>query len=344
MAGLSALVVLTGSLWFVATRVESPDQAAADAKPPPATELTAPVEQRSLQQAVVTRGQVVVPSAVTVPVPVGDEHRPVVSSFGVEAGEPVEDGSVLAVVSGRPLIALYADFEMYRDLQTGDTGDDVEAIQAALVAAGRLAVTPSGEFDEVTATAIAAMYTDAGHTPPGESVLVASDFFTALKDPVVVSRLLAPLRRDASMVEGLLEMSDANAVVQVDLRQGEQAIVQPGTAAVILDEITGAEYDAVVDTVSDSTTLITPTPRIPLDQVGSNFRVTFTTAETNDDSLVVPVSAVVTAADGSTEVVQVAGDDHQPVRITPGVAVDGFVQIIDSTPDLEVGDQLVVWP
>ena len=58
---LLALLVLaasSGLSWWLGARSQSPEQAAARAEPPPASWITAPVEERVLASTVVMRGDV----------------------------------------------------------------------------------------------------------------------------------------------------------------------------------------------------------------------------------------------------------------------------------------------
>lgn len=59
-----------------------------------------------------------------------------VTASSCSTGAPLRSGSVIATVDGQPVIALATDGPMWRDLELGDRGDDVEGLQRGLVGLG----------------------------------------------------------------------------------------------------------------------------------------------------------------------------------------------------------------
>lgn len=161
---LTALVLFALVAWGVGSRVQSPDQAAARASEPETSWITVPVERRVLSSTVVARGDVAPEVSLGVGVPSSVEGAGVVTALGPGAGESVAEGSVLVVVSGRPVFALAGSVPVYRSLVPGMSGDDVAQLQAAL---SRLGYEPDGDgvFGDATKLAVAAWYSDAGFEP-----------------------------------------------------------------------------------------------------------------------------------------------------------------------------------
>ncbi|GAA3069609.1 hypothetical protein GCM10017562_40620 [Streptomyces roseofulvus] len=164
----TALALTVGGV-LVAGTVKSPAQAAADAGPPPADVLTAPVEHRVLVTSVITRGQVTAEQSLRIKPQVNPGEgatSPVVTRLPVRQGEAIRNGQVLVEVSGRPVIALRGSVPSYRDLRPGASGDDVRQLQTALGLLGHpTGPDEKGVFGTGTQAALAALYTDTGYTP-----------------------------------------------------------------------------------------------------------------------------------------------------------------------------------
>ncbi|WP_162616410.1 peptidoglycan-binding protein [Xylanimonas allomyrinae] len=165
-----ALVVVGVGAWAAAARLESPDQAAANAQPPAPAPLTAVVRAGYLHGAVTI--------AVTVePQQVRSQVAPaaltgVVTAQVVAPGDVLRPGAPVLRVDGRPLFVLPGDFPLYRDIEPGDQGDDVAALQEGLRAAGFFAGRTDGSYGPRTQAAVKAMYQAAGYEVPRATVEV----------------------------------------------------------------------------------------------------------------------------------------------------------------------------
>jgi hypothetical protein len=156
------------------TLVKSPAQAAADARPPTPSVVTAEVEHRVLSNTVVLRGtfapgHVIAATPTAVPAtadgPAGSTL--IVTKIKAAAGQAVAPGQVLLEFSGRPLYALSGSVPAYRDLVPGESGADVAQLQAALAAVGYPATGDvSGRFGEATKAAVTSFYLHLGYPVP----------------------------------------------------------------------------------------------------------------------------------------------------------------------------------
>jgi multidrug efflux pump subunit AcrA (membrane-fusion protein) len=164
VVGLVALVVGAGVSWGVASRVQSPEQAAARATEPEASWITAPVELRVLASTVVFRGDVAPQVSLAVGVPSSVEGTGVVTRVPPTAGADVPEGSLVVEVSGRPVFVFAGDVPVYRSLKPGMRGGDVAQLQAALVRLG-YATDGDGVFGETTKAALSEFYEQAGYEP-----------------------------------------------------------------------------------------------------------------------------------------------------------------------------------
>ncbi|MFE7588675.1 peptidoglycan-binding protein [Kitasatospora sp. NPDC057512] len=167
---LVAAVTAGGGMW-AATLIRSPEQAAADAKAPPATVLTAPVVQRVLSNTTVLRGVFtagqsfpVQPGAVSASAGGPGGGNPIVTALKVGSGDAVDSGQVLAEVSGRPVIALPGSTPAYRDMAPGESGGDIGQLQDVLRDMGYY---PGGDdkgyFGAATKAAVARLYQKLGY-------------------------------------------------------------------------------------------------------------------------------------------------------------------------------------
>lgn len=168
-----ALLFLGGGAWAVAARVESPDQVAARAKAPEPDPVVAPLSRGyvngSLSMSVRAQYEQTIalrpPSAVT----------GVVTSAGKGVGDTVKSGSVLLRANGRPLFTLTGAFALYRDIEPGDNGDDVAAVQASLKQAGfSLGRDRVGTYGSGTQAAVQKMYRAAGFDAPMTPTVAAA--------------------------------------------------------------------------------------------------------------------------------------------------------------------------
>lgn len=158
----------------------------------------------------------------------------------------------------------------------------------------------------------------------------------------------------------LVELAAGALVVDMSLRTDERDLVQVGMAVELLDEAASATHPATISAIAGTAVasadggfgypvVVTPDEALPTSLAGTNLRVTITAASTDTPTLVVPLAAVSSAADGTTSVSVLArndaGVDTEPVTVAviAGLSADGFVSIkpVDKEALVE-GDQVVV--
>lgn len=174
---LSALAVLaaagsTASL-LASTKIKSPADLAADAKPPQPSILTAKVVRQVLATTLVMRGTFArgrqfqfTPTSVatTAHGPGGDKL--IVTAVHTSVGAAVAAGAVLMEVSERPIYVLPGQFPAYRDMQPGETGRDIAQLQQGLAGLGFRNSDRSGYFGPSTESAVRRFYQRLGCPPP----------------------------------------------------------------------------------------------------------------------------------------------------------------------------------
>lgn len=159
---------------IASTFIKSPEQQLAETKAPPASLLTATVEDRVLSQTVTIRGTVGASSTFPVRLSAAatgtgsqEARAQVVTHVHIKAGDRVTAGEVLLEVSGRPLVILPGSIPAFRDLTPGSDGADVAQFQDDLAAMGFESTgDPHGTFGPGTKQAVTAFYKHLGYDVP----------------------------------------------------------------------------------------------------------------------------------------------------------------------------------
>lgn len=166
VALIAAVAIVSLLLGIVIMQfIVSPAELAARTAAPEAGPVTAPVEERVIENTVVTRGEVTYAGAVDAQIEVaGMEERPVVTGRVPEAGDELKAGDVALEVAGRPVIVLPGALPAYRDLRVGLRGPDVTELKKALAGFDLWAGDPGTDvYDADTAIAVGALYDRVGY-------------------------------------------------------------------------------------------------------------------------------------------------------------------------------------
>lgn len=200
-----------------------------------------------------------------------DGAKMVVSKAYAVAGQVLAPGGVLVEVSGRPILAMALPFPLYRDLEPGDTGSDVEAVQISLKSAGHYDGRVDGVYGAGTSAAVREMYKRAGVTspPPSEDAdqavqeaTEALELARAAVEPspsVGVSTSASPDTGDgADRLRDDLER--ARAAADTPLPMGEVHALAPAGAEVVsvlpVGSVLGGEQPSVAQLRSDAPRIV----------------------------------------------------------------------------------------
>jgi len=166
IATVVVVVMVLAGIWIVASRTTSPDQIAADARPPRPRTLLAKVERRELVDAAPVEGTVRYAALINFTVS-GFDGPMVVSRPPTAVNSPVSEGDVPIWVSGQPVIVLQGSVPSFRELALGARGDDVVQLQDALRRLGYF-ISPreTAEFGRTTEAAVRKLHTDRGLPVP----------------------------------------------------------------------------------------------------------------------------------------------------------------------------------
>lgn len=164
--GFLVIVVagMAGS-FLAGSYIKSPQSAALDSINTP-IKVTATVERRTLASTLIIPGSMTPGTSVGIAasVPPGTE-RAVITRMLVAVGDTLKPGTIVATVSGRPLIVISTSVPLYRDLKDGDNGQDVSALQNWLQSIG-YRPNMTGIFDKSTQESVAALYRDVDQSAP----------------------------------------------------------------------------------------------------------------------------------------------------------------------------------
>ncbi|MCP2338888.1 efflux RND transporter periplasmic adaptor subunit [Actinomadura rupiterrae] len=360
--------------------IKSPQQIAADAGPPKASAITAAVERRVLTDTVVLRGTVSPGKTIEVTPAAGGEGKAVITRRTVKSGQRIKAGTVVAEVSGRPVIALHGAIPAYRDIRPGANGPDVRQIQKALRELGYSVDEAEAIYGPSTQDAVRRLFADRGYSPtltlpepdpadlaggrkgktpkpstPRKAPMVkAGEVVFVPEFPARVTEVKAGLGDE---VKGsVVTLAAGNLAVRATLSAADRKLVSSGKLVKILSEESGltlpgriASIGAFQDggaegqgaTLPGYPVVVEGGRNLPERLAGQDVRLTIETASTNGKVLVVPSSAVYATADGSTQVMKMGpGDRQQRVAVTTGATGGGFVEVEGD--GLSEGDRVVV--
>jgi peptidoglycan hydrolase-like protein with peptidoglycan-binding domain len=270
-----------------------------------------------------------------------------------DVGRVIDQGQKVYEADGAPVILLYGQVPVYRDLAEGNTGADVRQLNAALIALGYASSSTlsasSNTYTWATADAVEKLQAATGVTQDGRLHLGQAVF---LPGPLRVTTLSATL---GGMAQGPVVQGTSTArQVLVNLDAALQSRVKTGDTVTV----TLPDTSTTQGTISSVGTVAT---------AGSNgsapyIQVRITLAHASaagswdqapvqvavddgsvHDALVVPVTALLALSSGGYGVeVRGAGDARRLVAVTPGLFddADGLVQVTGT--GLQPGQQVAV--
>lgn len=170
---IAVAVAAAAGGWLAGRNIKSPDQAALESEPPPASLITVEVERTELIADVIIRADIGYdePTPLYLSGALGNPTAIQVVTSAPERGAELIEGSVAIEIAGRPVFLLQGSLPVYRDLRPQDRGPDVEQLETVLVRLGYFDGEPDQLWDHDTGAAVRAWYEEAGYRPnePSES-------------------------------------------------------------------------------------------------------------------------------------------------------------------------------
>lgn len=296
-----------------------------------------------------------------------------VDTYNALAADPASTTADLAAAANEVDAAHFALDEAERTGETAiaDADDAVTLARAAVddvqrppdVSAETAAVEQASEALGRAQGALDALRAATGPTVPQGEIVFAPSLPARVERTVAA---LGPVGADSdeaaaggqgtSPAGALATLASGDLVVEGVLRPDQVDAVRVGTKVELLDEQTDATYTAAVAEVAATATagpdgqvghamtVATDAP-LPPTLSGANVRVTIATATTSTPTLVVPLAAVSSSADGitSVSVLPPGAIDPVTVEVTAGLSADGSVSVDPVEPGaLADGDAVVV--
>jgi hypothetical protein len=369
-----ALTVAVGVVAFLIGRgVSTPAQQAARARPPAASVLTAPVVLTHARTTVVLRGTLSDGGAISVGVP-GDlsGDLAVVTAVATTPGAPVNDGSLIAAVAGRPVFVMKGQIPAYSTLSYGSSGVEVSELQAGLEADGfGVGSDTAGTYGAGTAAAVAALYQRAGYAPvtaagPGVSggsgakqkakptqyatVPLGEVMFTPSLPVTVVS---APhLGQTIASGKPLAKLGSGQFTFQTATDLNTASLLKVGATGRATSDFSNGSFairliakqpGSAPSGGPGSKLTFTPVhPAAAATFVGQNMALHVQTGQAGGLQWVVPVSAVITDASGASSVTVLHGSREVSVPVQAGLAFAGREVVRPTEGGLTAGDQVVI--
>lgn len=258
--------------------------------------------------------------------------------------------------------AAEADEQCDRDSETtgGDSAEDASTEGDGRAQSCEQVVGPSDdELDDAAYNVEVAKedladartaYTDAMRV--SGTVVRLGEFVYAPKLPALVHQVEVGIGDEVAGQVATLSTGDL--VVRAKVDASTRHLLDKGMAVEVLSERRDMKLAGEITKIGEFTddgesapghvVTIGVDDEIPRDLAGADVRITMVAASTEDEVLVVPLSAVSAAADGTTVVMKVDPlSGRERVVVTAGVSGDGYVEVRPSRAGaLAAGDEVVV--
>lgn len=294
--------------------------------------VTAPVERRTLEETVVTRGvtgfvatrelAAVAPGTVT--------------TNDVGTGDVVESGTRLLALNGRPLVAVAATTPFWRELSLGADGPDVRQLQQVLTAAGHEHEAEEGSFDEPTEQVLKEWQAAHGY-PVADGVLRPGDMVTGSwpqrvgENHVAVGDIVDP-------GAPLISFTAQEPVVTLQLLPSDKLRVEAGHPTRVELAATGTTATGVLGDVSSAATTLDDGSLVYLGSItldeplvapeGTQAVVTIV-VRTSQDAIAVPLASLFSDATGRSVVRVVDADGSiRSVPVELGISEGAYVEVV----------------
>lgn len=250
----------------------------------------------------------------------------------------VARGEELYRIDERPVILLYGVVPMYRDLRPGDSGVDVEQLEANLAELGYGGFTVDDQYTAATGEAVRGWQADLGTEPTSTLGRRAVVF---LPGAVLVDTVRAGVGQAILPGAAVVDLTGTDQLVSLEVDLDDRDRLETGTEV----SIVLPDGDRTTGTVT-ATTLVEAPPTAESEAAASIVRVEVAVAEPaadedlgatvevevvveeRPDVLLVPVNALLALAEGGYGLELVAPDGSTSiVPVETGLFADGKVEV-----------------
>ncbi|MFJ9886103.1 efflux RND transporter periplasmic adaptor subunit [Streptomyces sp. NPDC091287] len=252
-------------------------------------------------------------------------------------GSAVERNERLYEIDGRPVRLMYGSGPMYRTLEAGDKGRDVEQLERNLAELGYTGFTPDEEYTELTAAAVKRWQKSHDAKQAGK---VGPADITFAPGKVRIKSIGAGVGEQAQPGAPVLETTGSERIVTFLLDVAESQLAKVGTKVTVdLPDGTTApgKVSSVGRTAKPGDDPQDDSPKVTLtvsfddpDEVGGFDQSPVTvnlTGETRENVLTVPVNALLALPGGGFGLQVVQGGTVREVKVELGMFAEGRVEV-----------------
>ena len=238
-----------------------------------------------------------------------------------------------------------SDLTRARD-QSASARQRVSALPSSTTSSGARALESANVAFKVAQSDFAALDAKTGVQIPADEILFFSDF------PLRVDEV--KLKRGDLVTGDVLTVTGSNLVVDATLSPIDVKLVKAGIAAKIEEPSLQLSTSATLTEVAAQPGTkgaepqrffieLTPQANMSTELIGASVRITIGIKATSSEVLAVPLSALTVGADGTSRLEVVASSGGRRfVKVTPGLAAQGLVEVTSLGDALSVGDEVVV--
>lgn len=333
---LSALLLVSGAAYYAGSHVQSERQAAAVAEPPPPTVLTESVRMGEMHKSIVFRAATYRAFTETIhPESADATSIPVVTALNFKMGQHTYEGSVVYEVAGIPCLFMTGTFPMYRDISRGMSGPDVMQLKKSLGNLG-ISVSSGDRLDRRTMQAYVALLHRSGYR---------GDINAPIKRGSIVflqhvsGEITAINFRLGSIIDSSSEItiSSGDYMAHGFVPEADSALFTLGMSLSGTEDLTGASSSGDLvklgamradrQTGAPVREAVVRFPKAFVSE-GTELRMSVDQAVTSGPVVSVPISAIRSAADGTSQIVIERSGDLKPTRVVLGVEADGWVEVL----------------
>ncbi|MEV6969229.1 peptidoglycan-binding protein [Hamadaea sp. NPDC051192] len=249
-------------------------------------------------------------------------------------GTTITRGKPFVRVDDKPVVLLYGQLPMYRDLQAGVEGADVAQFETNLKALGYTGFTVDKEFSSSTTTAVKRWQADLGL--PETGVVAAGQIVYASAAVRVAQQLV---RLGAASPAEVVSATGTTKMITVSAQTADAGWAVRA-AKVTIELPDGTTTEGKVDSIGDApeseghgptvTILVAVADQKALGRLDRGTVTVRHAAQERKDVLTVPIAALLALAEGGYGVEVVDGGKSTVVAVRVGLFAGGRVEITGS--------------
>lgn len=308
----------------------SPSDAARSRAVPDLPVPTVPVEYQHLRETVRVPCEPQEDLTTVATPPAQGQAPTVVTDIGVAVGDSVKTGTLLAEVSGRPMIGIVTDVPFYRDLAVGDVGEDVERLERALMDTGLMEASDA-HFDATSGSALNDLYAQADvepHAMKEASGRFLFAMFESVQPGATVRQILSSTGEvlDAGQPIMVIDEGDVGVActiassVDVSAGQAVELVGAEGRVKATINDVGRADDESM-------TRVLVVSSQDDISRTGGPVDLEISLDATETEVATVPAGALYASPGGGYEVRRRTPDGYEAIAVELGMSVGGVVEL-----------------